>query len=444
MKKMTTAATDTTSNEGSNQSSTTQPLLRSNVSNNEELVAPNYKPRYCVEETKLVQNDNDDYSKRLRSFSPTCSVIATICCRCCCCCLNARSLSRRKILLSVFAVALLFVLVNLYILEPLTTSYENFHTYNLAKKQSYGLFDRINHSVWKGIQTDVYEQREARGYRKKKRGTFGFNLLDVAKFRKKVIVDPDPSHYANAGEFYDSNWKQEFKCHHDTQGDYDRIGDKVLCNPRRIVPASQERLKHQKHHGNNNNNGNENGCIIYTSAANLNDFSFEKELLDFTQQKCEIHVFSPNKNDINEESLPEGIQFHPWGFSGTAATNNNNNTGEDIQFKTIPNTLQTLGHCGSTIDVLSIDCEGCEFDIYKDLFSSSMKDSDGSTCEKAAFMQILVQLHGAPNDRADQGANDLFKTFFDNDYVIFLQQALFGEPNEKTYGFLKLSSDFFI
>lgn len=236
----------------------------------------------------------------------------------------------------------------------------------------------------------------------------------------------DPSHYAKASQFYQHHWQAEFTCPHEGRVGAVKDGGKYLCDPHNIVPASNERL--QQHNGN--------GCLIYISTGNVNEYIFERELLK-TIGTCEIHVFSPN-DEPELHSTPSNIYFHPWGFKGENSKANDNSE----HFFTVKNTLQALGHCGKTIDVFSLDCEGCEFDIYKDLFlqDHGEKDIDAEQCKPAALMQILVQVHGAPT----KVTNDFFAAFQDQGYVTFHKgPSVEASGNEQDYGFLKLSNEFF-
>ncbi len=405
----------------------TQLLNRSKVNNPEEdLVAPNYKPRYQVEETeKLIENSETKYCFCLpRSFSPTC-ILSTIFCNCCY--FRVNRLSRRKVLYILTFASTFCVLVNMYILQPLTTSFTKIHSFTQAKKQSYGLFDDVPHTNWKTMQAHVYEQRKKQG---------GGKMGMIGKLKKIIglrnpegqVITVDPSHYKEASQFYQNHWHADFICPHEERVGYDDVRAKYVCNPRRIGSASHDRQNRQG----------ESECIIYTSTANVNEFSFEKALLDVIKQgnnhvSCEVHVFSPNKH-FDDESLPKGVEFHPWGFG---ASSNTKTDSDEVEFKTIHDTLQMLGHCGKAIDILSIDCEGCEFDIYNDLFL----DSNTAACPKASFMQVLVQVHGAPSDKT----NTFFNSFLENNYVVFHKESTSdSKGNEQDYGFLKLSSDFFI
>ena len=110
--------------------------------------------------------------------------------------------------------------------------------------------------------------------------------------------------------------------------------------------------------------------------------------------------------------------------------------GESSDYLTFPQMQQKLGHENRTIDILKIDCEGCEW--------STMKDWIG-----VGARQILIEVHGVPSPegrKRDQWYEDplnpveWYDTFRENGYALFNK-----EPNMQCcleLAFLKLSDDF--
>jgi hypothetical protein len=136
---------------------------------------------------------------------------------------------------------------------------------------------------------------------------------------------------------------------------------------------------------------------------------------------CEIHVFDPK--DYSSQ-VPSGIQsmihFHPWGITDTSSVSNN--------FKTLEETINYLGHKGSTIDIFKIDCEGCEWKVFKDWFSISLD-----------IRQILVEVHWTPPN-----VNEFFEALQREHYVTFHKEPnIIMGGNLVEYAFLKLDSSFF-
>jgi hypothetical protein len=271
------------------------------------------------------------------------------------------------------------------------------NNYNLASKQSYGFFDDIYQSQW------LLLRQRVQSYRQKQQ------LSDI----------PDPSQFSSASLFYQHVWQPEFTCPHE-----ERVGGKWICNPRSIVPASVDR---QKQGGN--------GCLVYFSSGdNQSYINFQKAFNDIIGI-CEIHFFNPNGiqdgQNFESEKFTDNVHIHPWGFASEEVVkqNNDSNSENSYQFKSIPETISFLNHKGNTIDLFILDCEGCEFDTYIDWF-----DHD------SIFMQILVEIHGAP-----EKTNSFFQTIQKEGYVIFHKGVnTEGSGNEQEYGFLKLTPDFFL
>merc|ERR1711971_500551 len=114
---------------------------------------------------------------------------------------------------------------------------------------------------------------------------------------------------------------------------------------------------------------------------------------------CEIHIFDPA--DYSGEA-PPGIFYHAWGLKSTTDPTTEPN------YKTFQESIAALGHEGRVVDVFKIDCEGCEWQTYKDWFDS-----------KITLMQILVEVHRSPPQ-----AIDFFETMQSYGYVTFHK-----EPN---------------
>mmetsp|Transcript_8330 Transcript_8330/g.9588 ORF Transcript_8330/g.9588 Transcript_8330/m.9588 type:complete len:385 (+) Transcript_8330:91-1245(+) len=368
----------------------------------DDTLAPNYKPRYLIEETTSLLSEKSNDSITLASCLT----------RCCCYCLSSLTFwfsrrcflsfccgTRRRVAILILISCVCCIFVNIVLLEPLALSIGNSHNFVLGKRQSFYFFEDIPQSRWKLLQKRVHDQR---------------------KRQKKSKMDP--SRYTSPSQFYKHNFQPDFTCPHEERVGAVRDGGKWLCDPRSIAAASLDRR--DKHDGN--------GCLIYSTSGNVNEFKFE-ELLMAIIGDCEVHIFSPNV-ELERVQTPQGIYLHPWGFKGEKSKNDDV---KDSELKSIKETLELLGHCGKTVDVFSIDCEGCEFDIFQDLFHNDEKNDE---CAPAAFLQILIEVHGAPHGIT----NEFFTAFQNEGYVTFHKEhGLDVKGNEQDYGFLKLSDDFF-
>ena len=121
-------------------------------------------------------------------------------------------------------------------------------------------------------------------------------------------------------------------------------------------------------------------CLVYSVGSN-NNIAFEKAV--YTIMKgCEIHTFDPtlNKPFVGDEYAT----FHPWGLGedGVVAKQR----GKSWEGKSFETVFRELGHENRTIDVLKIDCEGCEYDVMPPLMELI---SSG----RVKVNQILIELH---------------------------------------------------
>ncbi|KAL7530585.1 hypothetical protein ACHAWF_003438 [Thalassiosira exigua] len=120
------------------------------------------------------------------------------------------------------------------------------------------------------------------------------------------------------------------------------------------------------------------GCLVY-SIGSRNDISFEKSIYHLTG--CETHTFDPTVGNFVGKKYST---FHPWGLG---------RAGENAEFrnykwvaKSLEGMMFELGHENRTIDVLKIDCEGCE---YKSMVPFLELVASG----RAKVDQLQIELH---------------------------------------------------
>eukprot|EP00551_Chaetoceros_affinis_P008897 CAMPEP_0203670384 /NCGR_PEP_ID=MMETSP0090-20130426/6471_1 /ASSEMBLY_ACC=CAM_ASM_001088 /TAXON_ID=426623 /ORGANISM="Chaetoceros affinis, Strain CCMP159" /LENGTH=249 /DNA_ID=CAMNT_0050535229 /DNA_START=105 /DNA_END=851 /DNA_ORIENTATION=+ len=223
-----------------------------------------------------------------------------------------------------------------------------YYQYSKAFDQSFGFFTDISNQDW-----EKYSERFQNHDR----------YLDGDVRKNRIHLDSSDD-IGRRGEedgastkahlFYQNNYDAEFTCPHEIQvgAHFDgRLGvtPKWLCDPHRILPMSQLR---QEQSGQNN------GCLVYIFSEE-DSKQFVDDLNRLLDQQCEIHVFSRylyNLIYVTKRSLGRNIHVHKWGLEGES----------DIEkgrrdYLTIRETLDELNHVGRVIDILSIDCEGCEW-----------------------------------------------------------------------------------
>jgi hypothetical protein len=265
--------------------------------------------------------------------------------------------------------------------------------FSLALKDSLGFFDDIPDAAW-------LERRE------------------IARHRITTANPDNPLQQRNnAKAWYQMNWEPNLNCLLEdflgNMGD----GHKWTCNPSRIERESQERIKQGKP-----------PCLVY-SIGSEGKFDFERDVQQ-RMPSCEIHTF--DFTNFARKIPPDlNITYHVWGLKPSYQTHNfRQKTPPRGEFKTIQETLITLGHVNRTIDLFKIDCEGCEWFSYKDWIDPSNVD----------IRQIQVEVHHAP-----PMVNEFFQNIHDADFAMFHKEPniQYADGNCVEFAFLKMARSFF-
>jgi len=299
----------------------------------------------------------------------------------------------------------------------------------LARKESFGLIDYIPSAAWK--------QHKAASKK-------------AVKLQDKVIAktsDMLSESGANIDErkWWTQNWPPNFAACDNKKV---QIGGKWLCQPRRIIDLADEyktsgRRKKKKQRGNKE-------CLIYISGGN--DVEFGLQFLDFSLSRmrelhhqednnnnkidltiCEIHIFNhyipPEVLAQQASGQTKGVHFHPFAFrpEGKESMGVASSGQTATAFKTLKETVKELGHTGKSLSILAIDCEGCEWDIYRDILSADL-----------SIQQVLMQLHGTPFI-----ANKFFTAMHTAGYAIFHKEEVGGSGNVYDYSWVKLATSYF-
>jgi hypothetical protein len=127
-------------------------------------------------------------------------------------------------------------------------------------------------------------------------------------------------------------------------------------------------------------------CLVYSVGSN-GDFSFEIDVK--LRYGCEIHTFDPTGNTSLYRSLAKqaGVEFHSLGLSGTHGQMNNSVTNVTSPLLPFPDIAELLGHHQRHIDILKVDCEGCEYGAFPRVL-------EGIQQGKYTVGQIQIELHG--------------------------------------------------
>ena len=126
-------------------------------------------------------------------------------------------------------------------------------------------------------------------------------------------------------------------------------------------------------------------CLVY-SVGSDGDFNFEESIR--SKFGCEVHVFDPTGDVLSYERTAEriGAHFHPWGL-GPARSQILNQVSNSMNDLLPLNEMRSvLGHSARKIDILKVDCEGCEYGSFRPIWDSVMNGN-------ISLGQIQVELH---------------------------------------------------
>jgi Methyltransferase domain len=130
-------------------------------------------------------------------------------------------------------------------------------------------------------------------------------------------------------------------------------------------------------------------CLVY-SVGSKNQIAFEMAIKDLLPA-CETHTFDPT---LTAPYIGDAYStFHPWGLGADNATATIRG---GFQFKTqgVMSMYRALGHAGRHLDILKVDCEGCEFDSMVPLFDAMARN-------EIQVDQLLIELHIVQGDKPE-------------------------------------------
>ena len=145
-------------------------------------------------------------------------------------------------------------------------------------------------------------------------------------------------------------------------------------------------------------------CLVY-SYGSAGETSWERAVFERTGQRCDVHVFDPTPGFGSEAEQNAKAKaafkgsFHYWGLGGVHddhmelegfyAPKSEDKTMTDIPVESLTTTLQKLGHSEAfqrTIDILKIDCEGCEWASLGSIALACQRD-------EVRIGQMQIELH---------------------------------------------------
>eukprot|EP00051_Salpingoeca_urceolata_P017544 m.239993 g.239993 ORF g.239993 m.239993 type:complete len:384 (-) comp18985_c1_seq2:7-1158(-) len=208
---------------------------------------------------------------------------------------------------------------------------------------------------------------------------------------KQAAANADAVRYfGRSTSYYQENWEPNFSCAAEKRLGVMGDGGKWVCDPDRIDKKR---------------------CLVYSVGSN-NEFSFERAVLGEISPDCEVFTFDPTVG-AKPRNQPPAVQFRPWAVANrdaevtVAGPNRRRIKARGLQLSSM---VRELGHANRTIDILKIDCEGCEWSTFRTWLGQGF-----------IIRQILVEVH---DWGAGKPPHDFFLHFAKAGYVIFHK-----EPN---------------
>lgn len=232
-----------------------------------------------------------------------------------------------------------------------------------AWEQSYGLFDNVSDSIWKQLKEYTTVQNPS-WYWNPQNPLEG---IDDAKTWMTKNMNPNFNCPQLVNVAFAKNKKAD--------------GAYAVCNPLGLVNQFHKGVvaAPQPQQG-------EAPCLVYSIGC-AGNFRFEDSLFEMHKGKCEIHVFDPGNWARRGDVEQKNIHYHAWGISSTYDRDSKSVVwprGKGGGFKTMKQTIEELGHANRVIDLMQIDCEGCEWSSHRDWLGLGIR-------------QILIEAHGVPS-----------------------------------------------
>jgi len=316
--------------------------------------------------------------------------------------------------------------------------------YALARNESFGFFYDIAESHWERYKQIFLEHVNHR-YPDK---PWAFHPESQRhESLSKIYAGKDgPWAYGWASNkaWYQNNYEPNFSCQFERRVGIPMNGDgaKWICDPHRIKALAKARKDKDPSHP---------GCVVY-SVGSSGNFDFELGLESVIGEGvCEIHIFDFGyyEGEMNRSGLKRAY-FHRWGLmerveeprsmwglgrrkakSAPTPTEKYDKDKKLIgQFYSLRDTVELLGHRDlDMIDIFKIDCEGCEWDTYR----------DWTSVELPMLHQILVEVHGAPKDKA----LDFYDSLEEEGYLRFHKEPnIQWDPSCIEYAFIRVDRAF--
>lgn len=264
-------------------------------------------------------------------------------------------------------------------------------SYELAFRESLGFFDDVTDEVWKDYQIYAREQIDGR-------------YAHIRGGQGRQWGQPHLWYYNNFSPIFNCPQKKRVW----GLGD----GPKWVCDPHRLRRQVAARRRAGEP---------DPLCLVYSVGSNGN-YEFEDGLHKYTGTDCEVHIFDYSADyDRPAENEDKNFHFHRWGLQGSQQH-------RGPMFFSFQEILKKLGHEYRTIDIFKIDCEGCEWDTYKDWITHDK------------IRQVLVETHRLPTQEIGL---EYFQAFKKNNFAMYSKEVNgFGNGQFYEFSYIKLHPNF--
>lgn len=260
--------------------------------------------------------------------------------------------------------------------------------YSLALQESFGFFDDVDAQRWARLKKRFQHTRP------------NMNKSRGIQYKQ---------HANHAEYFWMENYDPEFSCENELKLGKIADGGKWVCDPHRILAKKDE-----------------SECLVY-SVGSRGDFTFEEDVLKHVSNKCDIHTFDRDAYAFNKNftdlGIKAGVNFHHTSLGPPTEKVPNGKRFKDI--------IPDLKHQGRTVDIMKIDCEGCEWDQFGEWFADWKEHN-------LTVRMLLIEVHQSRLPETP----DFFAKMLELGYVIYHKEANTLNPKCFEYAFLLLDTAF--
>ncbi|XP_046543478.1 probable methyltransferase-like protein 24 [Haliotis rubra] len=147
-------------------------------------------------------------------------------------------------------------------------------------------------------------------------------------------------------------------------------------------------------------------CLVYSFGIN-NDFSFDDEMAK--EYKCEIHSFDPSMGQPDHHH-GDHVTFHSLGVADY-----NGKSPKNWPVKTLADIRQSLHHQQTTIDVLKVDIEEMEWQVFPEIIRNNALHN---VTQFVFEVHITLKKDDPPQAKYFTALN-IFRDLYDLGYRIF-------------------------